>query len=128
MSINASKRVQWKGKNVGDYAFVSFNYSANNDVRVIPRAKGVKIRSTEELGGGYLTITVSAIVAKNSRFELEDFFYTLDANLSLTVPGDLVISDENGTRLIADCHLDSFSQDSNDLKVNTFQLSFLKSL
>lgn len=128
MSVGATKRVKWKSIDIGDYAYVTFDYQGNNEVRIIPEAKGVKIRGTDELGGGYLTINVVALVAKNSRFALEEYFNDMDTTFSLTVKGDLTISDENGTLTLTDCYLDSFSQSVEDLKVNTFTLRFIKSL
>lgn len=129
MSVGARKRVKWKGVELGDYAFVTFSYQGNNEVRVIPEAKGVKIRGTNELGGGVLRINVNALVAKDNRFELEDYFNDLDSNLSLTVKGDLTIEDENGGPLtLSDCYLDSFSQGGEDFRVTTFNMQFIKSL
>ena len=128
MGVNATKRVKWKSTAIGDYAFVTFEYQGNNEVRIIPEAKGVKIRGTDELGGGFLTINVQALVAKDSRFALEQYFNNMDSIFSLTVKGDLLISDENGSMTLTDCYLDSFSQGGDDLKVTVFSLRFLKSL
>ena len=128
MSVHATKRVNWKTVDIGDYASVVFDYVANNDVRIIPKAKGVLIRPTSELGGGYLTISVNALVAKEHRFELEQYFYNMDSNFSLTEKGDLVISDDNGTMTLSDCYLESFSQSGEDLKAVTFSMKFIKSL
>ena len=128
MGVNATRRIKWKGVEIGDYAFVSFEYTGNNDIRIIADAKGVKIRGTDELGGGYLTINVEAIVAKDSRFALEDYFNDMDTTFSLTVKGDLLISDENGSVTLTDCYLESFSQSNEDLKVNSFSMRFIKSL
>ncbi len=128
MSVNATKRVNWKTKDIGDYAYVTFDYVGNNDVRIIPKAKGVKIRSTSDLGGGYLSINVVALVSKENRYELEKFFYDLDSEFSLTEKGDLQISDDNGTLTLSDCYLESFSQSAEDLKVVTFSMRFIKSL
>jgi len=128
MSVHATRRVKWKSIFVGDYAYVSFDYNSNNDIRIIPKAKGVKIRATSELGGGYLAISVNALVAKDNRFELEQYFYNMDSNFSVTEKGDLVISDDNGTMTLTDCYLESFTQSGDDLKVATFSLKFIKSL
>jgi hypothetical protein len=128
MAVNATKRVSWKSVKLGDYAYVVFDYQGNNEVRVIPRAKGVKIRSTADLGGGMLNITVTSLVAKNSRFALENYFGTLDSLLELNTEGSLEISDENGTLTLTNCYLESFTQSGEDLKVNTMVLKFIKSL
>ena len=128
MSINATQRVLWKDTAIGDYAFVTFEYTGNNDVRIIADAKGVKIRGTNELGGGYLTIKVSSVIEKSSRFAVEQFFTQLDTNFTLNTVGDLKISDDNGTLTLTDCYLDSFSQSSEDQKLITFDMQFTKSL
>ncbi len=128
MGVNATKRVKWKTIELGDYAYVVFDYQGNNEARIIPRAKGVKIRSTETLGGGMLNITVTALVAKDSRFALENYFATLDSLLDLNTEGSLEISDENGTLTLTDCYLDSFTQSGEDLKVNSVTFKFIKSL
>lgn len=126
--MNAPKRVLWKDTEIGDYAFVTFNYQGNNEIRIIPEAKGVKIRGTDELGGGFLEINVKALVAKDNRFALEQYFNSMDSTFSLTVKGDLKISDENGTLTLTDCYLDGFSQGEDDLKVTAFNMKFIKSL
>jgi len=128
MGVNATRRIKWKAVDIGDYAYVSFEYTGNNDIRIIPDAKGVKIRGTDELGGGYLTINVNAIVAKDNRFDLEDYFNDMDSIFSLTSKGDLLISDENGSVTLTDCYLEGFSQSGEDLKVNSFSMRFIKSL
>jgi hypothetical protein len=128
MSINATKRVLWKDVEIGDYAYVTFEYQGNNEVRIIADAKGAKIRGTNELGGGVLNIVVNALVAKDSRFALESYFNDMDTNFSLTAPGTLKISDENGTLTLTSCYLDGFTQSSEDYTINSFTLKFVKSL
>jgi len=128
MSVGATKRVKWKDIDVGDYAYVNFEYQGNNEVRIIPEAIGVKIRSTDDLGGGYWIITVNAFVAKDSRFALEQFFYNLNTQFTLAEKGDLKISDENGTMTLADCYLESFTPSGEDQKSNSFLFKFVKSL
>jgi len=127
-TVNAPKRVAWKGITLGDYGFVTFDYQGNTDVTIIPRAKGVKIRSTTEMGGGLLNINVSILVSKASRSALEAYVSGLDAALTLNTEGSLVISDTNGTLTLTNCYLDSFSQSNEDLKVNTLTFKFIKSL
>lgn len=128
MPVHATKRIKWKSIELGDYGYVNFDYQGNVDVQVIPRAKGVKIRSTTEMGGGQLGITVNCLVAKNSRLALETYFAGLDSLLTLNTEGTLEISDENGTLTLTNCFLESFSQSGEDLKVNQFTFKFVKSL
>ena len=129
MAITGGYVVKWKGTQIGDHAFIVFSYSSNNDVRIIPRAKGVKIWSTNELGGGHLVISVNAVVAKDNRYTLESYFRTLDTTFSLTVKGDLTVLDRySNAYTLSDCYLQSFSQGNEDLKVCTFNMEFIKSL
>ena len=128
MAISATNRVKFKNVSIGDHAYVSFAYTSNNDIRIIPRAKGVKIWSTNELGGGYLSITVTALVAKDSRISLEDYFNDMDSTFGLTTSGTLEIIDGVTTISLSDCFLESFDQESNDAKANTFTMKFVKSL
>jgi hypothetical protein len=123
--ISGTQRVTWKGVVLGDHAYVSTSYQGNNDARIVPRAKGVIIRSTEEMGGGILTITVKGVKAEETRVALEQYFSNADTTFSLTEPGDLVI---DGTLTLEDCYLESFDQDDDDHKANTFTFRFIKSL
>jgi len=127
-SVNAPKRVTWKSIALCDYAYVQFDYTANNSVRVIPRAKGVKIRSTEDMGGGILNITVNALLAKDSRTALETYVAGLDALLTNNAEGSLVISDTNGSVTLTNCYLESYAQSGEDLKINQVTFKFIKSL
>jgi len=128
MGVNATKRILWKNTAIGDYAYITFDYQGNTAVRLIPRAKGVKLRDTTEMGGGVLTITVSAVVAKSNRYLLEKFFNDFDSSFTLNTKGDLKVSDENGTLTLTDCYLDSYTQSGEDSKLNTFTMKFVKSL
>ena len=126
--VGAEKRIAWKSVYLGDYAYAVFDYSANNEIRVIPRAKGVKVRDTETLGGGYFSITVVALIAKDNRTSIESTIAALDSSLDLTASGDLVISDANGSVTLSDCYLESFNQSQEDARVNTITFKFIKSL
>lgn len=130
MGITATNRVKWKDTFIGDHAYLTFAFHGNVDIRVIPRAKGVRIRSTEELGGGYFSISVKGIKAGDNRAELEEYFKTLDASLELNEKGTLTVYNTNGSvaYTLTDCYLQSFDQEENDLKVNTFTAEFIKSL
>lgn len=126
MSIHPSnKRILWKGTAIGDYASISFSYQGNNSVRIVPRAKGAIIRSTTEMGGGILSITLKGVKAEDTRLALEQYFGGLDTSLSLNSPGSLVI---DGTYTLTDCYLESFNQEDQNLKSTTFTFTFIKSL
>lgn len=127
--VNSKYKVEWKGTKLGDHAFVTSEYSGNSDIRIVPRGKGVRIWSTEELGGGMLTITVDGIVARTARIDVEEYFIDLDSVLELNAKGDLIITDQDSnTYTLTDCYLQSFSQESSDLKINSFIAKFIKSL
>jgi len=128
MGINPANRIKWKGTELGDYAEVSFSYQGNTDIRIIPRATGVKIWSTYDLGGGYLKININAVIVKDSRVELEQYFYNLNSVFTLGQEGDLVITYGDTTLTLTDCYLESFSQEDNELKSCRFTMSFLKSV
>lgn len=123
--ISGTNRITWKGIVLGDHAFVTFSYDSNLDVRIVPRGKGVLIHSTEEMGGGSLRITVKGIKAEATRLALEQYFGNLDASLDFNDKGDLVI---DGTFTLTDCYLDSYDQNEEDLKANSFTATFVKSL
>jgi len=128
MSVITVESVKWKGVQIGDHAFISFKYSGNIDTRIIPRAKGVKIWDTVELGGGFWIINVNAVVAKSSRSPLESYFKDLDSTLNLNTKGDLVVTIDAVSYTITDCFLENFDQEEADLKINTCSFRFIKSL
>ncbi len=130
MSVNSKYQVKWKGVKLGDHAFLTFSGSGNNDIRVIPRAKGVKIWSTYELGGGMTEIKVESFLARTSRITLEEYFKDLDSLFELNQVGDLVITDltTSATYTLTNCFLKSYSQEARDLKSNSFTLEFVRSL
>ncbi len=123
--ISGTFRVTWKGITLGDHAYVTTSYSGNTEVRVIPRAKGVLIHSTAEMGGGVLNISIKGVKVADSRLALESYFLNLDSTLSLNTGGSLVI---DGTLTLTNCYLESVDQDESDLKSNTFTFKFIKSL
>ena len=123
--ISGTFRVKWKGISLGDHAYVSIGFEGNNEVRIIPRAKGALIHSTNDMGGGVIKISVRGVKAEDSRVALEQYYATLDTAIGLTTKGDLVI---NGVLTLQDCFLESLDQDDNDSKANTFTAKFVKSL
>ncbi|KKN82780.1 hypothetical protein LCGC14_0306040 [marine sediment metagenome] len=130
MTVTSKYEIAWRNVKIGDHAFITFNYSGNTDERIIPRAKGIKIWSTYELGGGKTNITVTGFVARNSRIALEEYFNNFDSLFSLNEVGDIIITDTStsNTYTLPDCYLKSYSQESSDLKSNTFIMEFVKSL
>jgi len=109
---------------LGYVNWISIDSSMNTQTRIIPRAKGVKIYSGTELGGGYLTITVHCFNKKDSRLELETYLYNLLQDLAnkkgtLTIEGSLVLTD---------CYVQSFSTGREHFKWDWYTITFIKSL
>lgn len=125
MPISPTNRITFQGISLGDHAYASISYQGNNDVRIVPRAIGPIIRSTTEMGGGVMTIVVRGVKANDTRVALETYFANAHGTFNLTIPGDLVI---DGTLTLTDCYLDSFDQDEEDLRSNTFTFKFVKSI
>ena len=124
----ANCRIEWKGIEIGQHAFLNLSYAGNTKEVIIPRAKGIYIWSTSQLGGGRLSVSIQSAVAFENRTTLEAYFTGLDSSMDLTTPGDIVIQDENGTVTLEDCYLASFAMGSDDLKINKFNMEFIKSL
>ena len=129
MSISPTYRIKWKSVALGDHAYLKVSYEGNTDIRIIPRAKGVKIWSTAELGGGFLKILVHAFIVKSSRYLLEKYFLDLDTLLELGTKGSLtIIAEDSSTITLTNCYLESVSQEDSDYKHAAFTLNFIKSL
>jgi len=123
-----TNRVKWKGNVIGHHGYATFSYRSNNSIRIIPRALGVKIWSTKELGGGYLEIVVKCFLVKDERTKLEKYFADFDSTFSSSEPGTLILEGKSINLVLDNCYLDSWSQEDRDLKANTFTLTFIKSL
>jgi len=75
------ERITFNGIYLGDHAWASFAYNGNVSKRIVPRARGAIMYDTKEMGGGVVTITVTAWVVKDTRKQLEKFFYDLQGDL-----------------------------------------------
>lgn len=130
MSVNSKYQITFRGVKLGDHAYLTLSYSGNTDERVIPRAKGMKLWSTYELGGGLWNIRVDAFVAKSSRISLEQYFYNLDSSISLNESGSIVVTDTSTSTsyTLTNCYLKSYSQENSDFKFNSFTFDFVKSI
>lgn len=109
---------------LGDTEWVNVDYEGNVQSRIIPRAKGVKIWNTSELGGGKLTVTVDLFVIKNSRLEVEQHIFNLINNVA-NKKGDLVI--EN-TFTLTDCYIVDVRSQRSSSRWNYITITFAKSL
>jgi len=78
------QRITFNSVYLGDHAYASFSYQGNVVTRIIPRARGARLYDTNEMGGGLITISISAWVVRDTRKELEQYFYNLQGNLGRT--------------------------------------------
>ena len=123
------KRIKFKVSDteiydLGYHEIMSMDYEGNVKTRIVPRAKGIHIWNTDELGGGELRITVRVFVAKNSRLELELFMINLINNLA-NKKGTLII--EN-TLTLTDCHIQRISFPNEFSKTAVYTINLVKSL
>jgi len=107
---------------IGDHAWAEISYQGNSFVRVIPRASGVKVYSTDEMGGGYTRIIVHAWVKKSTRKELEQYFMNLPVNIGKK-EGILKIG---GTEYTG-CYMNGITADSSYQKWAFFSVEFIRS-
>lgn len=111
--------------NLGTYDdFVSIDYRGNNDTRIIPRAKGVAIQGTEDLGGGELSITIKSHSKFDTRLALEQAVYTLIGNIA-NKSGTLSVE---STLELTNCYIENFSMDKTNTLQVSFDVTFVKSL
>jgi len=121
-------RVTYNGEFLGDYAFVNIDFVGNTTVRIIPRALGVKIYATEELGGGQLIFKVRLVVLKTSRQDIvkyQESLYQLGNG-----PSDLVVYDKTGLNPVVfeDCYLNKISSPSEDELWSWIDIELTKSI
>ncbi len=123
------QRITFGGEPIGDYAFVSIDYSGNTSVRIIPRAQGVKIYSTEEMGGGQQTFKVRAFVLKTTRQNIEKYLADLHQLIGNSV-SNLQIYDKNGTNpeTYNNCYMSRISSGTEDELWNWFDIEFVRSI
>ena len=126
--MTTTGRVTFKGVPLGDHAVVNTDYDGNVTTRIIPRGKGVKIRSTEENGGGVLNITIRGAISRSKRVTVEEYFLDIDDTFDPNVPGDLIITSEDIVVTLTDCYLKSFNQGEGHNKLENFTASFVKSI
>lgn len=108
---------------IGDMAWIEMAYQGNPSVRIIPRAVGVRIRSTSENGGGVNTIIVRAWIIKNSRSEFESYIRGLKSSLgngpsTLTTDGDSY----------SNCYLSKITADPGYTKFGFFTVELIQSV
>lgn len=115
--------VTYNSVRIGDMAWIEMSYQGNPSVKVIPRAVGVRIRSTTENGGGINTISVRAWVIKDSRKEFEDYIKGLNAALG-NGPSTLTSDGSSYTN----CYLSKITADPGYTKFGFFSIEFIQSV
>ena len=120
------QRVKFDSTYLGDSAFVTPIYSGNVQTYILPTALGVLVRSTSDMGGGELKLTVSCMVEKTTRLELEQYLITLYGALST---GSKTLTVEYGATsyTITDCKWVGGSAAGGSKKHSEFSLEFIKS-
>jgi len=109
---------------LGVTEWVNVDYTGNVQTRVIPRARGVKIWNTSEIGGGLLTVTVDTFIVMKSRLEVEQYVVELINKLA-NKKGDLVIE---GVFTISDCYIREIRSEKSESRWNRISITFAKSL
>lgn len=109
---------------LGYHEWLTFDYNGNTIIKVIPRATGVKILSTEEVGGGTLIINVAVIKEAATRLALEQDVNTLISNIK-GKSGTLSVE---GTLNLTNCYMDSLSMSGENQKICTLTIKFIKSV
>lgn len=115
--------VTFNSTRIGDLAWIEISYQGNSSVKIIPRAIGVRIRSTTENGGGQNSIIVRAWIIKNSRKDFEDYIKGLRVSLG-NGPATL---NSDGTDY-TNCYLNNISVDSGYTKFGFFTIEFIQSI
>jgi len=115
--------VTFNNVRIGDLAWIETSYSGNISMKIIPRALGVRLRSTVENGGGYITITVRSWVIKTSRKSFEDYVNGLQSSLG-SGPSSLV---SDGTTY-SNCYLNKISMEPGNAKFGFFNIELVQSI
>jgi len=123
------QRIVFNSVEIGDYAYCIPSYEGNTVVRIVPRALGVLIHSTTEMGGGLRTFTVIGLVKKTNRKDMETYLAGLYTSLG-TGPSTLAIYDVNHSAHTdyTNCYLNRISPGQEDTLYNTFEIEFIQSI
>ena len=124
--MRLSGRLKFNGVDIGHHGTVTVNYTGNVLSVIIPRARGVKIWSTNDLGGGTLDIKVSAIYGGDTVIAGESYCANLYATLQAYSSGTLTITSEGSSISFTDCYIQSIST-SSEKRNFTIDISILKS-
>lgn len=118
----AKGNITFNSVRIGDMAWIEMSYQGNTSVKIIPRAVGVRIRSTYVNGGGMNSIIVRAWTIKNSRKEFEDYIKGLRGSLG-SGPASLIA---DGTTY-SNCYLSKIAADPGYSKFGFFTVELIQS-
>jgi hypothetical protein len=105
---------------------VNTSYEGNVQPLIIPTALGVLVRTTQHLGGGQLSINVSAYAKKSTRLELEQ--YILNLYISLAVgPETLTVEYGATSYTIPNCVFARGTPAGSNKVYGNFSVDFIKS-
>lgn len=125
-STPVSQRVKFDGIYLGDSATVNPTYEGNVQPLIIPTALGVLVRTTQDLGGGQLSINVSAYVKKNTRLELEQYILNLYISLAIG-PKTLTVEYGLTNYTIPNCVFARGTPAGSNKVYGNFSVDFIKS-
>jgi hypothetical protein len=120
------QRVKFGSVYLGDSATLTPSYEGGVQSLIIPTALGILIRSTGDMGGGAITISINGYVAKTTRLELEQYLINLYSSLS-TASGTLTVEYGGTSYTIPSCYFQSGRPESGKKNHTSFELTFLKS-
>jgi len=109
---------------LGQMSWINPTYEGNVMTRIIPRAKGTRIYSGEEMGGGIIRLTVEAFKVGSSRLEIEQYLLDLINNLA-NKKGTLKIED---TLTLDNCSIVNISPSPDSSRWSVFTITFVKSI
>jgi len=119
-------RLKFNGVDIGNHGVVNTSYSGNVQTVIIPRALGVKVWSTEDLGGGILTLKIDAVYGARSIIDGEDYCANIHALLSAESSGTLTITSEGSTVSLTNVYIQSI-ESSNEKTHFKLSISAIKS-
>ena len=124
-SATVSQRVKFGSIYLGDSATVNTTYEGNVQPLIIPTALGVLVRTTQHLGGGQLSINVTAYAKKPTRLELEQ--YILNLYISLAVgPETLTVEYGATSYTITNCVFARGTPAGSNKVYGNFSADFLR--
>ena len=119
------ERIKFNSVYLGDHAWAVINYEGNVTTRIVPRASGVKLRDTNENGGGVYKITIRAWIIKSTRKAVEQYLYNLRSSIGADTKHTIDIEGWS----LTNCAVEGFTMENMENTNNTnLTLSLVKSV